>query len=223
MTSDRLLKPPPENRLSRPKNWLLLKNSASWVALMPGIGMLARTRKTAKAATTNNSRLRSALSEIRSEIFCVKLFMVFIVPVVLVVLVDCSARFFYFSFGRNRDGTTGDDQLFRQFAVAEDFDRPRDALASAHGAALAQSNRVYCIAGGEHALEHRQVYNRWFESDAVERVTAQFGELLQLFADIRADAVAGAGLLTLGAAACCLAAAAAAADAFDALVRCFAL
>src|SRR3990167_3647936 len=168
MTSDRLERPPPENRLSSPKNWLLLKNSASCVALMPGIGMLARTRKTAKAAITNNRRSRSALSERRREIFCVNEF----------ILVYRPARFFYFSFGRNRDSATGDDQLFCQFAVAEDFDRPRDALASAHGAALAQSNRVYCIAGGEHALEHRQVYNRGFESDTVERVTAQFGEFL---------------------------------------------
>src|SRR3989344_6466353 len=136
MTSERLLSPPPENRLRRPKNWLLLKNSASWVALMPGIGMLARTRKTAKAAITNNRRLRSALSERRSVSFCVNEFM----------LVYRPARFFYFSFGRNRDGATGDDQFFCQLAVAEDFDRPRDALASAHGAALAQSNWVYCIA-----------------------------------------------------------------------------
>src|SRR3989344_5813187 len=213
MTSDRLLKPPPENRLSRPKNWLLLKNSASWVALMPGIGMLARTRKTAKAATTNNRRLRSALSERRSEIFCVNEF----------ILVYRPAHFFYFSFGRNRDGATGDDQLFCQFAVAKYLYRPRDTLASAHGAALAQSNRVYYIACGKHALEHRQVDDRWLELDAVKCVPAQFGELLQLLADIRALFVAGAGVLALSAAARGLAAPAAAADAFDALIRCLAL
>src|SRR3989344_9168526 len=139
----------------------------------------------------------------------------YLLYLLFVVLVYTASGLLYFSLCGRGYGATGDRKLFSKLTRAEDFDRERRAFAGAHYAALAQGGGAYRIAGGKSALKHIEVDHLGAHAKGAKGVSAQFGELFELFADVGADAVAGAGLLALGAAPCGLALAggAAAADA----------
>src|SRR5437867_4155528 len=92
---ERFENPPPEKILRRPKNWLLLRNAASCAALMPGIGIAARNRKTTSAARTNKIRVRSC-SSVRTS-FTLRMNASYI-------LGDYPAGFFDCCAGGGRDG-----------------------------------------------------------------------------------------------------------------------
>jgi hypothetical protein len=57
-TTEKRDSPPPENRSSRPKSALLLKNWASFVGSAPGTGTWARARKTIRTPRTKRIRRR---------------------------------------------------------------------------------------------------------------------------------------------------------------------
>ena len=57
-TTEKLDRPPPENRSSRPNRALPLKNCASWALSTPGTGTWARNRKTIRIPATNRIRRR---------------------------------------------------------------------------------------------------------------------------------------------------------------------
>src|SRR3989338_2392609 len=59
---ERFEKPPPEKMLRIPRNWLLAKKASSCAALIPGIGIAARKRKTTSAANTKRMRVRKVSS-----------------------------------------------------------------------------------------------------------------------------------------------------------------
>src|SRR3989338_5651088 len=124
----------------------------------------------------------------------------YLLYLLFVVLVYTASGLLYFSPCGRGYGATGNGQLFRKPTRAGVFDRERRAFAGAHYAALAQGGGAYRVAGGKGALEYVEVDDLGAHAKGAEGVPAQFGELFELFADIGADAVSGAGLLALGAA-----------------------
>src|SRR3989344_4310093 len=178
--------PPPENRLSRPKNWLPCRNSCSCAALTPGMGIEERTRKTASAPMTNSRRLRSPASVNNSAIFWTN-----------VILLHGPSGFFYFCAGGRRYGATGYRKPLGKIAVPQNLYRGHRAPARAHKPALRKHIGADRIAVGEKSFQGIYVDRRRPVRYARCAIAAALGKFFQLFADIRADAVPSARFLPL--------------------------
>ncbi len=73
---ERLEKPPPEKRLSSPKNSFPEKKLCNLEASTPGTGMVAKRRNNTSAPKTKSILFRRVVSDIMRRIFWKKVFIV---------------------------------------------------------------------------------------------------------------------------------------------------
>src|SRR3990167_2993776 len=119
---------------------------------MPGMGIDAKTRKTARAPATNRSRLRNAESESSRVSFCVK------AP----ILLYGTASLLYFCARGGGNTASGDGKLFSKCPVAKHLNSARIAT---HKPALGKHRHVYGVTRRKISLEHGNVYDVGLRSE----------------------------------------------------------